>query len=255
MELLGDAKPGPGSGEPWSIWYREAKARPGPGGTIVTWETQCNEYSQAGQVVIEFLRALRAHARAIEAVAESKDFDASGIAKTGDAIATQGGKLGLSTGYSAAVQKASGIAPAVVGKIVDLARDKELANVVADSDACMQGAFSHLHDVGAALAVIHERISGNRLEIISRLRVARREPKSAAAAALADAFDVVGEDAVELEALGTGLVEYRAAIDQLSAAHHALAELADGRGSRSTLEGVLAQLALTEETLLELEQR
>lgn len=253
-QLLGSQAKEAVTGETWSSWYGQATARPGPDGRAVTWQAQCREWANAGDVVALVLRALRAHGRALAALAEAKDFDAGGLATAGDAIGTAGGKLGASSVFSSDASKAGNAFSSATAAFVNFYRERKLKDAVANSDPCMQGTFDHLRGIGKTLADTLQHTEEGHAEVVLYLRKYHGDPSFAKVIALGDAFDLVGNDDVELQRIRRVLTTYRVAIDQLAISHHGLAALADAHASDAAVERALSDLESTTESLLELER-
>ncbi len=252
-EILDTQPRNAATGQPWPVWYASAPARTAPSGSV-TWLSECREATEAGAAVLTVLRALRAHARAVAALAEGKDFDASGLESVGTAVGSTGTALGASGDFSSTAAGLGSALSSVTTTFVKLYREHKLREAFATTDAGMQATFGQLRTLGGILDQNLRLAEHLRGELVRRLANDRADTAFAQVEALGDAYELAGDDDTELQDLRQSLTRYRAAIDDLAAAHRKLAELAGSHASGPEVEKALSALETTTDQLFEMER-
>jgi hypothetical protein len=134
---------------------------------------------------------------------------------------------------------------------VKLYRDHKLKDAVANSDACMQGAFGHLRNLGRTLDHSLQFAEERHDDLVASLAKRHGTVDLAQGLALGDAFQLANGDDAELAAIRRGLATYRSAIDKMADAHHKLALLADSKASEAAVNDALGNLEASILDLLE----
>jgi hypothetical protein len=242
----------PMSGQPWLTWYAGAPFQ--RRADSVTWQAECEVEKQESANITRLLRALRSHGRAIAAIAEGKDFDASAIQSAGTAVGAAGTLLGQSAGFSQAASGATSAVAALTAALVKLYEDRRLEEAFATADNCMQGAFNVLDGFGEAVQGRLDSLTQLRDEDLLLLNVERAKAPFAQVAALADAYEFVGAGDLELDALKAEVSRDREAISGLRVAHTELAHLARSHGPEREVSAALKDLDSATDQLLENER-
>ncbi|HEY8089876.1 MAG TPA: hypothetical protein VIF09_18575, partial [Polyangiaceae bacterium] len=221
---------------PWPVWYGATLAPSTPraalGATPVTWQQYCDQSERAASVIHAVSRGLRAHGRALAALASGQPFDAGGLENTADGIATASAALGASTDFGTNAREVGSAFATATKTFVDLYREHQLERIVAGSDGCMQQTFAHLTEFAKAL---DERLSlaeHSRETAVRLLARTPSPPRLDRALVLAEALEAAGEADHDLRQLRLALGAYHAAITSLAEAHQSLAVLADPRESK-----------------------
>jgi hypothetical protein len=245
---LGLGREGPvASPLPFRAWYDKETAARGPSGPV-TWSTYCQELDQTGVVFHAGVLSLRDYAVAVAALADGKDFDGSGLAKSGEAVASVAERLSAPGAVVSASKSVGSAAASLSGVVVQELRTRALKSIVGR-------AAPHFAKVVGSLGAYLDALDAER-----RLVLHHRDVNLAALDTRRDAsgaFTPAAEATLAVElAQGTddplarterALARDKALLAQAGAVHAELAAAAeDHRREASTRQAADALLAAIE---------
>jgi hypothetical protein len=208
----------------WGTWYR---TQPAEGTASSAWLGYCNELDATGRVFDDAVVVLGVYGAAMQALAEAKDFDASGLDQVASGASTAIEALGATSGVVSTAKSIGSPLTSITTFVADQIRQRDLEAFVTKADPIVQTMATALRNYVDALET-ERLLAQQRCSVVLRAIDARRNQDGmfTTGAEEANTFELARAETCEFRILKTKLIQYGTALQQLSHAHSALARAA-----------------------------
>jgi len=221
----------------WGTWYG---TEPAEGTGSSAWLAYCNELDATGRVFDDAVVVLGVYGAAIQALAEAKDFDASGLDQVATGTSTAIAAVGGASGVVSTAKSIGSPLTSIAAFVADQIRQRDLESFVTKADPIIQTMATALRNYVDALET-ERLLAQQRCSVVLRAIELRRDQEGmfTIGAEEANTFELARAETCEFRLTQTKLTQYGTALRQLSRAHSALAQAAKhGASAKQAASGV-----------------